>query len=102
MPSVLNIGRLTKILFTFKKAGIFKEISYERRTYESVDEKSLSYAMSRKTTKKKKYGHKLVKENDFFFFKFLYLISAQRPQYSTFEQSFNFNLRWDPQRKQIL
>ena len=27
-------------------------ISNERRDYESVDEKSLSYAMSRKTTKK--------------------------------------------------
>ena len=27
-------------------------ISYERRDYESADEKSLSYAMSRKTTKK--------------------------------------------------
>ena len=26
-------------------------MSYERRDYESVDEKSLSYAMSRKTTK---------------------------------------------------
>ena len=30
-----------------------KKNSYERRTYESVDEKSLSLAMSRKTTKKK-------------------------------------------------
>ena len=29
-----------------------KKISYERRAYESVDEKSLSYVMSRKTTKK--------------------------------------------------
>ena len=26
-----------------------KKISYERRDYESVDEKNLSYAMSRKT-----------------------------------------------------
>ena len=32
--------------------GIIKKMSYERRDYESVDEKSLSYAVSRKTTKK--------------------------------------------------
>ena len=32
--------------------GIIKKISYERRDYESVDEKNLSWAMSRKTTKK--------------------------------------------------
>ena len=31
--------------------GMLKKISYERRDYESVDEKSLSWAMSRKTTK---------------------------------------------------
>ena len=30
-----------------------KKNSIERRDYESVDEKSLSYAMSRKTTKKR-------------------------------------------------
>ena len=33
--------------------GIIKKISYERRDYESVEEKSLSQAMSRKTTKKR-------------------------------------------------
>ena len=33
--------------------GIIKKISYERRDYESVDKKSLSWAMSRKTTKKR-------------------------------------------------
>ena len=32
--------------------GILKKNSCERRDYESVDEKSLSWAMSRKTTKK--------------------------------------------------
>ena len=32
--------------------GINKKISYERSDYESVDEKSLSKAMSRKPTKK--------------------------------------------------
>ena len=33
--------------------GIIKKISYERRDYESVEEKSLSQAMSRKTMKKR-------------------------------------------------
>ena len=32
--------------------GILKKISYERRLYESVDEKNISWAMSRKTKKK--------------------------------------------------
>ena len=35
--------------------GTIKKISYECRDYESVDEKSLSLAMSRKTTKKNWY-----------------------------------------------
>ena len=34
---------------------IIKKISYERRDYESVDEISLSWAMSRKTTKKNEF-----------------------------------------------
>ena len=34
------------------KEGITKKISYERRAYESVDENSISYVMSRKTKKK--------------------------------------------------
>ena len=41
VPSVLNIGRFAKILFSIKE-GIIKKFSYERRDYESVDEKSLS------------------------------------------------------------
>ena len=32
---------------------MIKKISYERRAYESVDEKSLSYAMSWKKTNKR-------------------------------------------------
>ena len=48
MHSVQYIGRLTKILIL---EGILKKISYERRVYESVDEKILSEAMSRKTKK---------------------------------------------------
>ena len=31
--------------------------SYERRAYQSADEKSLSYVMSRQTTKKKNLVH---------------------------------------------
>ena len=37
LPSVLNIGRLTKILISIKE-GIIKKNSYERRAYESVDD----------------------------------------------------------------
>ena len=44
-------ARIDKILI-LKLEGIIKKISYERRDYESVDEKSLSKAMSRKTMKK--------------------------------------------------
>ena len=40
VPIVLNRGRLTDFfIFLFM---ILKKISYERRAYESVDEKSLS------------------------------------------------------------
>ena len=42
--------------------GILKKNSYERRDYESVNEKSLSWAMSRKTTKKKS-GHEWVNKS---------------------------------------
>ena len=50
MHSVHYIGRLTKILIL---EVIFKKIAFERRDYESVDEKILSLAISRKTTEKK-------------------------------------------------
>ena len=48
---VVNWTVCTKILI-FKWEGIIKKFSYERRDYESVDKKSLSQSMSRKTTKK--------------------------------------------------
>ena len=38
--------------FISTSEGIIKKISNERRDYETVDEKSLSWTMSRKTTKK--------------------------------------------------
>ena len=41
VPSVLNRVRLSKISILIQE-GILKKISYERRAYESVDEKSLS------------------------------------------------------------
>ena len=41
VPSVLNIGRLNKILF-FLRIDPQKNFLYERRPYETVDEKSLS------------------------------------------------------------
>ena len=51
MLFVLHVRRIAKILI-LNKEGIIEKNSYERRAYESVDEKSLSYAMSQKTTKK--------------------------------------------------
>ena len=47
------IDKISILKLLFKLEGIIKKISYERRDYESVDEKSLSKAMSRKTTKKR-------------------------------------------------
>ena len=41
LPSVHKSARFGKILI-LKLEGIIKKISYERRDYESVDEKSLS------------------------------------------------------------
>ena len=51
-PSVPIWHRLAKLSILILE-GIIKKFSYERRDYESVDEKSLSLAMSRKTTKKR-------------------------------------------------
>ena len=39
-------------IFILIQEGIIKKKSYESHDYESVDEKSLSRAMSQKTTKK--------------------------------------------------
>ena len=50
MPSAHKSVRIAKISI-LKLEGIIKKISYERRDYESVDENSLSEALSRKTTK---------------------------------------------------
>ena len=52
LPIAHKSARIVKISI-LKLEGIIKKISYERRDYESVDEKSLSKAMSRKTTKKR-------------------------------------------------
>ena len=46
--------RSAKILISILD-GIIKKNSYERRDYESVDEKILSWAISRKTMKKKEF-----------------------------------------------
>ena len=52
LPIAHKSARIDKISI-LKLEGIIKKISYERRDYESVDEKCLSKAMSRKTTKKR-------------------------------------------------
>ena len=51
MRFVSYMRRSAKMLI-LNKEGIIEKISYERRAYESVDEKSLSLVMYRKTTKK--------------------------------------------------
>ena len=56
LPIAHKSARIDNISI-LKLEGIIKKISYERRDYESVDEKSLSKAMSRKTTKKKEFRH---------------------------------------------
>ena len=53
LHSVSNMARSAKI-FILIYEGIIKKNSYERRNYESVDEKSLSYTMPRKTMKEKR------------------------------------------------
>ena len=54
---VSYVRRSAKILI-LNKEWFIEKISYERRAYESVDEKSLSWVTSRKTTKKKNSGSK--------------------------------------------
>ena len=49
VPIWHRLGKLSILILE----GIIKKISHERHDYESVDEKSLSKAMSRKTTKKR-------------------------------------------------
>ena len=49
-PRRTQVSPLTEFQFYFKKKSSKK--IYKRRAYESVDEKSLSKVMSRKTTKK--------------------------------------------------
>ena len=60
LPIAHKSARIDKISI-LKLEGIIKKISYERRDYESVDEKSLSKAMSRKTAEKKNSGTKGLK-----------------------------------------
>ena len=52
LPIAHKSARIDKISI-LNLEGIIKKISYERRDYESVDEKSLSEDMSQKTTKKR-------------------------------------------------
>ena len=49
---VLHMARLAKFFISILE-GIIKKFSYERCDYVPVGEKSLSWAMSRKTTKKR-------------------------------------------------
>ena len=57
LPIAHKSARIDKISI-LKLEGIIKKISYECRDYESVDEKSLSKAISRKNYEKKNSGTK--------------------------------------------
>ena len=57
VPSAHKFALIAKISI-LKLEGIIKKISYDRRDYESVGEKNLSYSLFRKTTKKKNSGSK--------------------------------------------
>ena len=59
LSSAHRSARIAKILI-LRLEGTIKN-SYERRDYESVDEKSLSKAMSRKTTKQTEFRQRRVK-----------------------------------------
>ena len=50
--------RRSAIILILNREGIIEKISYERRAYESVDEKSLYKVMSRKTKKKRIHAFK--------------------------------------------
>ena len=54
-------ARIDKISI-LKLEGIIKKISYERRDYESVEEKSLSQLCLEKLRKKKNSGTKVLKK----------------------------------------
>ena len=56
MPSVLNKVLLNKKKKHFNLRRDPKKISYERRAYESVDEKSLSLSYGTKNDEKKNPG----------------------------------------------
>ena len=53
VPSAANMGRNAKILILILE-GIIKKISYDRRDYESVDEKKIILVYVPKNYKKKK------------------------------------------------
>ena len=67
LPIGHKSARIEKILI-LKLEGIIKKISYERRYYESVDEKSLSKAMSRKNYEKKNSGTNVLKKMKIYIF----------------------------------
>ena len=53
-PNVYSCYRIVKTLI--KKEGIMEKISYDRRAYESVNDKSLTLGYISKTEKKKVLG----------------------------------------------
>ena len=63
MLFVLYVRRSAKILI-LNKEGIIEKNSYERRAYQSVDEKRLSYRLCPEKRRRKEFMHLRVKEKE--------------------------------------
>ena len=96
LPIAYKSARIDKIS-VLKLEGIIKKISYERRDYESVEEKSLTQAMSWKKLWKKNTGTKGLKKMKIY--KFLLPFTAYCVQKCTNWQNFDSKIRRDHQKK---
>ena len=95
LPIAYESAQIDKIS-VLKLEGIIKKISYERRDYESVEEKSLPQAMSRKKLWKKNTGTKGLKKMKIY--KFLWPFTAYCVQKCTNWQNFDSEIRRDHQK----
>ena len=98
LPIAYESARIDKIS-VLKLEGIIKKISYERRDYESVEEKSLPQAMSRKKLWKKNTGTKGLKKMKIY--KFLWPFTTYCVQKCTNWQNFDSEIRRDHQKRFI-
>ena len=95
LPIAYKSARIDKIS-NLKLEGIIKKDSYERRDYESVEEKSLSQAICLEKLWKKNSGTKGLKKMKIY--KFLWPFTAYCVQKCTNWQIFDSNIRRDHQK----